>query len=780
MNRRKHLSLALFALMAMATANVQAQDMVTTYEGELGHTVAIDVASFTDVRDKTLEDVLGKMPGIDSDDYGLTYNQMSIDKIYVNGSDTWSSFKVVAGIKPEEVEKVEFIENFQPVEVLRGKQYSASVAMNIILKSDGSKWSGTARGGIGASPFTYDGDLYAIRLSDKGTNMFNVKANNTGEDLSGSISSFQTNDIGIEVNYFSLSDYISIDPTTTDINTKRTRFNDSFMFNTVNTFKLGNKYQLYTQLSYLFDKYHTESTTTTSYFMQDGSAVNDITNEYASRRNHQAKTNIALISNNDKYYLVNHIYANGSWQDIDMNLTGTYPNNQAGKLTSITAKDDFRFLMPIGNWNLTVFSQNQFSAIPQKINIAREGSAQHQDISSHAFFSDTKVSFGYTKNKWTVSLIGGFDALSRSLNTELTGVSVPEEPDFRTTDNDSRFTFLEGFVQPTANFVSDRFQMMIGMPVKYYHYNFKEWMTGEKSSKNITNFEPTFSLKYKFSDNFSMRLEGNKEYDQVNAGNFYTGNILTNYRYIRYGALNYDLDNTSTIELGYDYKLPSASLFVGGQVGYSDGKSKYRTTDRFIGDFVLRGTTPQDSKTKYTYGHVSATKGISALKGNVGLWVGVTNTDMEMIRNNANVKYNTKVLSVKPSINGRLTSWMKVEYELETYTTWMKVADTKYKSNRYNHNLEVLLNPTDKLNFSLYGKHYHADGSGMKSQDLFLADAKVEYQITKSLQAIVYVTNLLNQRDYTYTGISSDDLTSTHLSYKLRGRNVLASLYYKF
>ncbi len=74
-----------------------AQSMITTYEGELGHTVAMDVASFTDVRDKTLEDVPYKMPGIESDDYGMTYNQMPIDKIFVNGSDTWSSFKVVAG-----------------------------------------------------------------------------------------------------------------------------------------------------------------------------------------------------------------------------------------------------------------------------------------------------------------------------------------------------------------------------------------------------------------------------------------------------------------------------------------------------------------------------------------------------------------------------------------------------------------------------------------------------------------------------------------------------------
>lgn len=780
MNLKSAKLLTLIAVMALATTEIKAQDMVTTYEGQLGHTVAMDVASFTDVRDKTLEDVLNKMPGVEQGDYSMTYNQMEIAKIYVNGSDTWSSFRVVAGMKPEEIDKVEFIENFQPVEVLRGKQYSASVAMNIVLKDDGGSFSGSARAGFGGSPFTYDGDLYGIRLSDRGINMLNFKANNTGESLSNSISSFNTNDIGIEVNYFGLSNYVNIDPTTTDIDEKRTRFNDSYMLNTVNTFKLSDKFQLYTQLSYLYDKYKTETNTTTSYFLQDGSAMTDISDEVSHRKQNQAKTNIALIANNDRYYLVNHIYANASWQDIDMNITGTFPNNQGGKITSVAAKDDFRFLMPIGNWNLTVFSQNQFSTNPQKINIAREGSRQHQDIHSHAFFSDTKASFGYTKNQWTVSLQGGFDALSRSLDTGLEGVFIPEEPDFHTVDNDSRFTYLEAFAQPTVTFINSRLQLTAGLPIKYYHYNFKERMRGEHSSKDITNLEPTFSIKYKFSDNFSMRLEGNKTYDQVDAGSFYTGMILTNYRYIKYGALNYDLNHTSLIELGYDYKLPSASLFIGGQVGYSDYKSKFRTTDRFIGDYVLRGITPQTTDTKYTYGHVSATKGISSLKGNVGLWVGVTNTDMELIRNNNNVKYNTKVLAIRPSINGRLTSWLKVEYKLSTNFQRMKVADTKYNSDRYNQSLEVLLNPTQKLNFSVFGEHYHASGSGMKTANLFLADAKAEYQFTSRLQGILYVTNLLNQRHYTYTGISSDDLTSTHLSYKLRGRNVLASIYYKF
>lgn len=80
-------------VLAMSVSSrVKAQDMVTAvgHEG-LEKTVSYDVSKFTDIRDKKLEDVLRKMPGISEMTFdgstSYSYNGMFIEKIYVNGMD---------------------------------------------------------------------------------------------------------------------------------------------------------------------------------------------------------------------------------------------------------------------------------------------------------------------------------------------------------------------------------------------------------------------------------------------------------------------------------------------------------------------------------------------------------------------------------------------------------------------------------------------------------------------------------------------------------------------
>ncbi|MBP3332166.1 MAG: hypothetical protein J6K90_06340 [Tidjanibacter sp.] len=42
------------------------------------------------------------------------------------------------------------------------------------------------------------------------------------------------------------------------------------------------------------------------------------------------------------------------------------------------------------------------------------------------------------------------------------------------------------------------------------------------------------------------------------------------------------------------------------------------------------------------------------------------------------------------------------------------------------------------------------------------------------------VTNILNQKTYNYTLVDSSDFSKTFSSYRIRPRNVLLSIYYKF
>jgi len=749
--------------------------MVSSYQGELGKTVAYDIASFTDVRDKTLRDVLNKMPGVSASS-ALTYNGMMVSKIFVNGIDLRSSFTTVAGIKPEEVDRVEFVENFQSVKVLQNRQYSSIAAVNIILKeSAGSDWSGTARAGLGGTPLIGDGDLYALRIGLKSQSMVNLKVNNTGQNLSESISAFSIDNIGLDVQYFNMSDYIAMTPSSSPLSQSRTRLNESYLINTVNTFKLSEKFQFYTQMSFYHDENESGNTKETTNFLSDGSTIYEVKEESAEVNNNQFKTNLALISNTPDYYFVNHLLIRADQEKTNIGLTGTYPNIQNGEQGSVSIRNDMRFLKPIGDWNLIVYSQNQIANNPQDISVNRESTNQVQKISSSSYYSDTKMSFGYTAGRWTISLVGAFDAMQRPLNTTLTGLT-----DFETIDNSSVFGYINSVIQPKANFISNRLQLQLGFPVNFYHYWFEDELQNDRSTKNNSNFEPSFSLKYEVSQFLSLTFNGEIQYDRVDASSFYTGMILTNYREIEQGSLKYDLDGERSISASFSYKLPQNSFFLSGNTGYQMGKSMYKSFDTFIGDYVVAGSILHPTDTRYYYGNISANKGITSLKGTIGLTIGYTNREQSRIRNDEEILYNTQVITFSPNINGRLAKWCKVEYSFSKSNTLMQLSnsDTKTNSNKYNQSLEFVVTPLDKLNFSISGEHYHTIISGDLAKNLVLTDVKAEYQVTPNWQLIASITNLLDQEDYSYTVIGN--LSTSHYSYIIRPRNFLVSVYYKF
>lgn len=151
--RKKHFGMMVMAtilwLNLMNTPLASAQDMVTAVSNDgLEKTVSYDVSKFTDIRDKKLEDVMKKMPGVQMMSFGgsnfLTYNGMNVDKIYVNGMDMLEgNYDPVYNMKPEDVERVEIMENHMSMKIMKGVEYSDAAAVNVVLKESAqAKWSG--------------------------------------------------------------------------------------------------------------------------------------------------------------------------------------------------------------------------------------------------------------------------------------------------------------------------------------------------------------------------------------------------------------------------------------------------------------------------------------------------------------------------------------------------------------------------------------------------------------------------------------------------------------
>jgi hypothetical protein len=100
-------------------------------------TLSYAVDSFTQKQDRTIGDVLRKMPGIEVDANGkISYNGKSISNFYIDGDNLLDDKYNIAtnSIAANMVKDVQVLENHQPIKVLKDATVSDKVAINLNLK----------------------------------------------------------------------------------------------------------------------------------------------------------------------------------------------------------------------------------------------------------------------------------------------------------------------------------------------------------------------------------------------------------------------------------------------------------------------------------------------------------------------------------------------------------------------------------------------------------------------------------------------------------------------
>ena len=115
-------------------------------------TLSYNVDSFTQKQDRTIGDVLRKMPGIDVDGNGkISYNGKAISNFYIDGDNLLDDKYNIAtnSIAADMVKDVQVLENHQPIRALKNAAYSDKVGINLNLK-DKARFKLTARAEIGA------------------------------------------------------------------------------------------------------------------------------------------------------------------------------------------------------------------------------------------------------------------------------------------------------------------------------------------------------------------------------------------------------------------------------------------------------------------------------------------------------------------------------------------------------------------------------------------------------------------------------------------------------
>lgn len=275
-----------------------------------GDTLNFLVNSFRQKQDRSIADVIKKMPGLQvGSDGTISYQGRKINKFYIEGLDLMGSKYAQASenISADKVKSVQVLENHQPVNMLRDVSFSEQAALNIVLSDDARNvWQGTAEIGGGTTAqegaeILGDGRFTAMMFARKMQSISMYKYNNTGKDVMKEVTDRQAYEGGAPTEGSILE---SITVATPVLEKNRTTFNDSHVIASNWLFKTHKDDDLRLQVSGLLDKTTQSQTTQTVYTdVENGKSI--VENVDADKHTSELSAELMYRANRDDIYLVN-------------------------------------------------------------------------------------------------------------------------------------------------------------------------------------------------------------------------------------------------------------------------------------------------------------------------------------------------------------------------------------------------------------------------------------------------------------------------------------------
>ncbi|WP_028121960.1 Plug and carboxypeptidase regulatory-like domain-containing protein [Epilithonimonas tenax] len=723
------------------TTEIQEVRLKTKLITKKGDTISYDLKSFENKNDRTLADVLKKIPGIEVNKDGtVLYQGEAINKFYVNGKDLMEGgYGTINNSLPKDaVSKVEVLENHQPVSILRDKVPSDQAALNIKLKKSVTM---TGRGEVGAgfSPLLWNVKLTPMFFGQKNQWVVNYKANNNGESVEkeGNLLSFGSRWEGRR-SQAKQSSWTNVETAgTPDIPEKRYLLNNVHFVSAnllTSPFK-SKEWELKANISYTNNDVERDSHTKTAY---DDNKINAT---LAGRTLEQSRTNdfytnaakaeLIFTKNAKKGFFKNTTTWNGFWNanrgfsELDTNVKASpyIFGDQSLESPSGSFQNSLSTIIPWKDKLINVMSYFKYQRDKQTMSVNPASYSNYftglntsnlfetyrQQTLSETLEVNHSASVGFTFKKLTIIPEIGLNMNFNHLKSLLTGSAGGS---YYTVSNRSQnnidWNELTPYTQVAFNYKSDRLNMNLTVPMNFYSIRYQDNLYNQLANKTKTAFEPTFFASYDFASFFKYWVFANQSYDFGSFGFLYGGDLLTSAgnlsrRYVT-DLTDSQMPDYLSRNLGtrLEYRNPLNNLFF--NVRYNYGTLKRNIAETFATAGGIGGTigiVAEENATRTQSESAEIGKYLPKFKSNIS--TSFTNTDSNSFSyfngNFIESKNNIQTWSAK--FNNSYFSWLSVDYNISM--NWSNnrnvTRSNSQKNSGWNHNLAAYIYPSENHTF---------------------------------------------------------------------------------
>lgn len=750
-----------------------------------GDTLNYTTSDFSDKQDRSIGDVLKRMPGIEVAENGkISFNGKNISNMYIDGDNLLEDRYGIGtkSIPHGAVDKVQVIEKDQPIKMLQKNNTSDDVALNLVIKDDARlKVMGEVKAGLGA-PDRFDGNVNAMLFNKKVKFLNNLKGNNIGIDPGLDLTSFNplANDNTKPSSLLSAG--AAGVPT---LPQSRTLFNKAGQANLNNLFKFKNDLQLRANVSYLYDErkqiYNKSSETRLS-----GETISYQENQDNFLNPQKLKGQFTLNANTDDYYLNNALA-------VEYNPTRTNSNvfiNGIGAFQSLkqnmfSLSNDLGYRKKLKSGNiLNLSSSINRSTQPETLNIkpglneeilnnGTPYAALNQYLDLPTFYTNNFASMAFPKGNFVQTYKAGFLIQQQNLSTDLTKLQNNGSSELAAPDalNDLNWLRSRLYLENSYEYTTDKITATVRLPLSYNSINYDDANHNVDKSLNRFFVNPAVSFKYQTSpENYVTAAYGFRN-NLGTIDDVFSGTVLRNYRSLF--ANDAPISENSSHSFSGSFNFRKAIEMIFGNIGLN-----YSTTNlNTISSSILTDNTqqrivlPLANQAKNFGLNSGLSKYLFALKSTVSAGFAYSHSQFQQLQNNQLLPFESDNFIYKGGIEAKLTKFMNFTYtgtftNSKNNTTGTGIS-TNYQQLRQQSGLAVTMLKSVFLNFS--AEHIFTKQSSQPDLKYLFADFNIRYKVLKLKTDLEFgITNLANVKKFEAINVTANSLTVG--TYQIPGR----------
>lgn len=757
-----------------------------------GDTINYRTADFANENDRSIGDVLKKMPGIAVAENGkVTYNNTPITQLYVDG-DNLLDDKYNIGTKSiphKAVSKIQIIDHDQPIKMLQKNSLSNDIAINLVIdKAAKLKVIGNAKLAAGF-PNRYDEAVDWILLKQQFKFLDNVSFNNIGLDLSEDVISHNSNlNINSTENNrpnFQLSNGIASPPY---LPKSRYLFNHSAIINTNNLFKFNAEKQLKANIYYLYHKelqnnnYNTEITLP-SEKIDFGELQNN------KNINQSIYSQFNYIDNAISHYVNNSLTIDYSPNNSNASIIGLqHPFKQRLSQKRLNFVNNLKYLKALKsgvilnvNSYLEKNNQTEFLGISPGTNeVAFNSNIGYDELIQQTnipgFFTNNFLTYSAFKNRITQSYQVGFIYQNIDFNSNLEIVQNNNDTTrFNNGINAVLWNKFKTYLNPGLDYKTNAIHIVVRFPVSF---NLIDYSYSKAYSRILTN--PSLGFNYQINPKSKLTL--GYSFNQIIGGieNIYAGNILKSYRSIIANNTPFPFAKSQRISAEYRYQKAISMFFASLQSSFAITALDNITVSTITKSIQTRNAISlANNITNFTI-NGSAGKYLLDLNTNISFDFGFSKSSGKQLQNNILFPFENNNSTIGINMSSKIsknTNWsLRSNYILtKNLNNGMKNLELHQLRQFSKFDATVL----KRIAFSLRANHIFMHQANQNNLNYLFTDINLRYKLLKiKTDFELGLNNITNIKTFSTYYIDANSFTSS--DYNIPGRYSLLKAVFSF